>query len=142
LQDSEEDQFMRRPHLCALLSVVSIAALQTLPAAAASPGGDRQLSQEHWMVRQGVAGARTSPRPEVRVHFFNPNQVIRVSQRTGAPPLLRPAIMISRPAPAAPARPLIIAANRTAPRLMASHPVVRIGGIGGTRPQPEIRSGR
>lgn len=120
---------MRKLHFCALLSVVSIAALQAWPAAAASP--ERQLSQERWMLRQ--AGARTNPSPEVRVHFFNPNQVIRLSRRTAEAQTLRPALSVNRPAPA---RPLIVATTRSVPQLAASHPA------GGALSQPEIRSGR
>jgi hypothetical protein len=131
---------MRKPHLCALLSFVSIAALQTWSAAAASPGGDRQLSQEHWMLRQDLSEARTRPRSEIRVHFFNPNQVFRASQTARTPvaaPVLRPAPAISRPMAARP--PVIIAATHSAPRLIASHGV---GDGSGALLQPEVRSGR
>jgi hypothetical protein len=134
---------MRKPHLCALLSFVSIAALQTWPAAAASPGGDRQLSQERWMLRQDLSEARTRPRSEIRVHFFNPNQVFRASQTARTPripiaaPILRPAPAISRPVAARP--PVIIAAAHSAPRLIASHGA---GGGSGALLQPEVRSGR
>jgi hypothetical protein len=124
---------MRKPHLCALLSCVSIAALQTWPAAA----GQRQLSQERWMLHQD--GARTSRGAEVRVHFFNPNQVVRVTQKSDATPVVRPAVIISRPAPVAPAVPakwLVVAATRSAPPPAANHPADR------ARPQPEVRSGR
>ena len=123
-----------RKLFCALLSVVSIAALQAWPAAAASIVFDRHLSQERWMLRQG--SARTRANPEARVHFFNPNQRVRLAQKAEAP-ALRPAVVVSRPAPA---RPLIVATTRSAPRLIASH----LAGhpTGKTPPQPEIRSGR
>ena len=123
---------MRKLQLCSILSVLSLAALQTWPAAAASPAPERQLSQEHWMLRQD--GARTGPRSEVRVHFFNPNQIVRVSPRTAGAPMLRPAVAISRPVTAK----LRDNAPRNAPRLMASHEAAGIG----VRPQPEVRSGR
>lgn len=110
--------------LCALLSFVSIAALQTWPAAAASPEiGQQTFAQERWMLHQ--AGARTSPPPEIRVHFFHPDQVVRVYPKRAAAPVVRPTVRMSRPAPAAPAKPLMVAASRSAPR-----------------PQPEVRSGR
>lgn len=124
---------MRRSRLCAFLSVVSIAALHALPAAA-----ERPMSQERWMLRQD-SGARISPRSEVRVHFFNPNQLVRVSQQpsgSSTPPGLRPIVLRSRPVPA---RPLVVAVSRTAPRLAASHPA---GATGGIPLQPEVRSGR
>ncbi|HEX3129205.1 MAG TPA: hypothetical protein VH394_17860 [Thermoanaerobaculia bacterium] len=123
---------MRKVHLCAFLSVVSLAALQTLPAASQQ----RQLSQERWMLRQD-SGARTDRRPEIRVHFFNPNQVVRVSQHASPAPACRPTFLISRPAPA---RPLVFAANRTAPRLLASHEAV--GAPARVERQSEVRSGR
>lgn len=110
--------------LCALLSFVSIAALQTWPAAAASPEiGRRPFSKELWRLHQ--AGARTSPPPEIRVHFFHPDQVIRVYPQRAAAPVVRPTVRMSRPAPATPAKLLVVAATRSAPR-----------------PQPEVRSGR
>jgi hypothetical protein len=131
--------FMRKPHLCAFLSLVSIAALQTWPAAAASPeAGQRQLSQERWMLHQD--GARTSPRSEVRVHFFNPNQVVRVAQKREAAPTVRPLIRFARPAPAVPERLLVVAASPETVRLAASHTAGQE-----TRPQPlqpDVRSRR
>ena len=75
------------------------------------------------------------PRPEVRVHFFNPNQIVRVSQRTVGAPALRPVTATSRPVIA---RLIDNPASRSAPRLVASHPASQ----GVARPQPEIRSGR
>ncbi len=127
---------MRKPHLCAFLSLMSFAALQTLPAAAASPTspgtGQRQLSQERWMLHQD--SARTGPRPEVRVHFFNPNQVVRVAQKRDAAPVVRPVIRFARPAQAPP---LVVAATLGTVRLAASHTASPAA-----RPQPEIRSGR
>lgn len=124
---------MRKPHLCAFLSLISIAALQTWPAAAASPeAGQRQLSQERWMLHQD--SARTSPRPEVRVHFFNPNQVVRAAQKRDAAPVVRPVIRFNRPAPAPL---LVVAAAPGTVRLAASHTASQE-----IRPQPEIRSGR
>jgi hypothetical protein len=123
---------MRKPQLCALLSLVSVAALQTWPAAAASPQGGRQLSQEHWMFQQEATAEPAASRPAVRVHFFHPNQVVRVSRTVDAP-VLRPATAVRRPFIRVPA------SIPNLPRLIASHEVRDARQPVG---QPEIRSGR